>query len=37
MEMILEFDFWVALLAVLGWIWVMTSFGKFIGNLINKN
>lgn len=31
-----DMEFWFSILAVVGFIWCMTSFGKFIGNIIEK-
>lgn len=28
--MLINFEFWVGILAILGFIWGLTSFGKFI-------
>ena len=33
--MLMNFEFWVGILAVLGFIWCLTSFGKFIAFLID--
>ncbi len=32
--MLMDFEFWVGILAILGFIWVLTSFGKFIDFLM---
>lgn len=32
--MFTQFEFYVGILAILGFIWVMTSFGKFIINVV---
>jgi hypothetical protein len=29
------FEFWVSILAIIGWIWVMTSLGKLFVKIIN--
>lgn len=35
--MLLDFEFWVGILATLGFIWCLTSFGKLIAYLIEIN
>jgi len=32
--MLQEMEFWVGISAILGWIWFITSFGKFIVYII---
>jgi hypothetical protein len=32
--MLIDFEFWVSILAILGFIWSLTSFGKFIAFLM---
>lgn len=31
---IIDFNFWIGILAILGFIWCLTSFGKFIAFLM---
>jgi len=33
-EVLLDPMFWIGILAVIGFVWCITSFGKFVGKLI---
>jgi hypothetical protein len=36
MEFLFNFEFWVGILSILGFIWILTSFGKFIANYFGE-
>jgi hypothetical protein len=35
MEFLTDYEFWVGLFAIIGFMWVLISLGKFIGEIIN--